>query len=146
MADVLVPKIESPWARAIRSFLSALASNPVLIALVASFTTVQAVKEGLVPAAIGVCSALLVGLSALALGYSEKWRALTNSPFAKGLAQAAQLFAAGLLTVTIASLDPDVLVSVGDSILALLSASVLSGILTGALAAAQKPAAELVEA
>jgi hypothetical protein len=125
-----------------RSFLSALATSPVLIALVASFTTVQAVKEGIVPAAVVVIGALLVGLSSLALGYSERWRNATQTPLAKGIAQALQYFAAGVLTITVASIDPDVLFNVGDSIVALISASVLSGILTAGLGQAQRPAME----
>lgn len=141
-----VAKIESPWARAVRSFLSALATSPVLIALVASFATVKEVKEGLLPAAIVVVSAALVGLASLLLGYSERWRAATSSPVAKGLAQAAEFIAAGLLTTTIVSFDPDVLVSVGDSLVALISGGILSGILTAALAAVQKPPAEPVAA
>lgn len=142
----LVAKIESPWARAVRSFLSALATNPVLIALVASFTTVKAVKEGLLPAAIVVVSALLVGLASLALGYSERWRALTSTPLMKGLAQAAEYFAAGLLTITVINIDPDVLVELGDSIVALIAASILSGVLTFGLASVQKPPQEPVAA
>jgi len=146
MADALVAKIESPWARAMRTFLSALATSPVLIALVASFATVDDVKKGLVPAAVVVCAAVLTAASSLALGYSERWRAATSTPLMKGLGQAAQYFAAGIVTISVASIDPDVLLSVGDSIVALISASLLSGLLTFGLNAAQKPPTEAVAA
>lgn len=145
MTDALVQKIESPWARAVRSFLSSLASSPVLAALLVQFTTVQAVKDGLVPVAIIFISALLIGASALALGYSERYRALTDSPWSKGIAQALQVIGIGIGTISIASIDPDVLVSVGDSFVALVVQGIFSGILTAALAGAQEPSTEPVE-
>ncbi len=145
MTDAIVQRIESPWARAIRSFLSSLASSPVLAALLVQLTTVQAVKDGIVPVVLVLITALLVAASSLALGYSEKWRAMTDSPAAKGIAQALQVLGVGIAAIGVASLDPDVLLTVGDSFVALVAQAIFSGILTAALNGAQEPPTEPVQ-
>lgn len=130
---------ESPWARAWRSFLSAIAADPVLLAVVVVLAQadVAEIRANLVPVALAVLAAAIVGAISFVGGFVEAWRRRVQTPLAKGVVQALEKFAVGLGLVHLTSLDPDVLYTTGEKLLGLAAAAILSGLLTFALNKAQ---------
>jgi hypothetical protein len=120
--------------------LSAVAADPVLIALVAALASggVAEWKANVVPATIAVVSALLVALAALLLGYSDAWRARVQTPITKAVVTAIEKFVAVLVTIQIATLNSSTLYSLGDKLLGALGGAIVAGILSFALNRAQE--------
>jgi hypothetical protein len=147
MVDEVVVVLESPWARAWRSFLSAVAADPVVVALVVTLAAgVSSWRDQLVPAGLSVVAAIIVAGVTLLLSFSERWKAATQTPFRKGVAQFFQKFAVGLGVIQVASFNSAQLFDAGDKLLGALGAAVVSGLLTYALNRSQKQEVIDVEA
>lgn len=144
MTDEVVV-LESPWARAWRSFLSAVAADPVIVALVVTLASgVNSLRDQLVPVGLAVVSAVIVAAVTLLLSYSDRWRAATQTPFRKGVAQFFQKFAVGLGVIQLASFNSAQVFDAGDKLLGALGAAVVAGLLTFALNRSQEPPAPAV--
>jgi hypothetical protein len=139
MAELTVVRIESPWARAGRSFFSAIAADPVLIAFAAVLASanIAAIRANLVPVVLSVIAALMVALISLLAGFSAVWQAKVQTPFAKAVVQFIEKLIVSLGVIEVASLNSAALFDVWDKFLGALGGAVVSGILTYAFNRAQ---------
>lgn len=120
----------SPLSRAVREFVFVLFASAAFISFLGAMRAgdIANIKAHIIPLAVAALASLLAAFGTYVLALWAWYQARVNGPLERAISTAVKFFAAQIVAVQIVSVDPQVLLTVGNTIWVIVVQSIAAGI------------------